>query len=336
MSDKENIWYSNGDLLSKNRLFSFVIGNRGGGKTFGFQKWALNDFLKNGNKFIWLRRYGSEIKEIKGKWCPPSLMKEFPNNTITFNGNNIYIDKKHCGTMIALSTSTRVKSVAYEEYDKIIFDEFLIDKGSLRYISSETDLYLDFFETVARLRDNVRGIFIANAISIVNPYFTKFNIKPNLDNRFTLNKHVCVELYKNDNYIQAKKKTRYGDFINGTDYGDYAIDNKFLRDDYSFIQPIRPQKLVYSLTLKYKGLNMGVWLEFGSTKSTLYIDNIIEKDCERCLSVTLDDLDENSKFKNYVGLKAHISQLKFMFSEGNILFNNLTIKKAFFEVIKII
>ena len=83
-----------------------------------------------------------------------------------------------CGYIGALSTSQRLKSNAYPLVDKIIFDEFLIDKGSLRYINGEVELMLELVETIFRMRDdNNKVIFIANAISIVNPYFTYFNIK---------------------------------------------------------------------------------------------------------------------------------------------------------------
>ena len=74
------MWYDLNDVLSKNRLYSFIIGNRGGGKTFACQKWCIKDFITNGNKFIWLRRYGSEVDEIKGKWCSNALIQQFPNN----------------------------------------------------------------------------------------------------------------------------------------------------------------------------------------------------------------------------------------------------------------
>ena len=65
------MWYSLNDLLSKNRLLSYVIGNRGGGKTFSAQMWAIKDAIKNvdneecKHKFIWLRRYETEITQIK-------------------------------------------------------------------------------------------------------------------------------------------------------------------------------------------------------------------------------------------------------------------------------
>ena len=77
------MWYSLNDLLSKNRLLSYVIGNRGGGKTFSAQMWAIKDAIKNvdneecKHKFIWLRRYETEITQIKNNWCSKDLRDKF-------------------------------------------------------------------------------------------------------------------------------------------------------------------------------------------------------------------------------------------------------------------
>lgn len=330
------MWYSLNDLLSKNRILSFVIGNRGGGKTFNAQYWSIKDYINRGNKFIWLRRYNTEIDQIKRNWCSQDLKDKFPDHEITTKGKEIYVDGKQCGLMVALSTTQRLKSISFHEYNKIIFDEFLIDKGSLRYINGEVDLYLEFFETVNRLSNRVRGVFIANAISIVNPYFQYFDIKPDIDKQFTMNEHVAIELYKDENFIKAKKSTKFGRLIDRTAYGDYAIDNKFLRDNYSLICERPKEHLIYSLTLIYNNNKYGVWLHLGKEKDSLYIDEMIEPKCDRAITISMDQLDEKCKFKDYDGLRPHITQLKYMFNEGKINFNSIQTKKDFFEIVKVL
>lgn len=46
METGKNIYYNNSQLLSYNALFSFVVGERGCGKTFSFKDWAIRDFIK--------------------------------------------------------------------------------------------------------------------------------------------------------------------------------------------------------------------------------------------------------------------------------------------------
>ena len=331
----KSMFYNGGELLSKNRLMNFVIGNRGGGKTYHWKVRSIKDFLEHGHQFIWIRRYNTELENIK-KWYD-DIQHEFEGHDLEVTKKHIKIDGKIAGYIGALSTSQRLKSNSYPLVNKIIFDEFLIDKGSLRYIKGEVELMLELIETIFRHRDNNnKVIFVANAISIVNPYFTYFNIKPNLDKRFTLSKHIAIELYTNDDFINMKKKTRFGDLISNTDYGKYAIENKFLRDNYSFIIEKRPNTLIYANTLIYNNNNLGVWLCNNKDGDFLYIDNVIENSCDRVLSLSLDDLNEQCKYIKNTNFKGHIEQMKFFFNEGRVYFNNIENKKCFYEIIKLL
>jgi hypothetical protein len=332
------MWYEPNDLLSKNRIYNYIIGNRGGGKTFAYQKWCIKDFIKTGKKFIWLRRYNSEVDEIKTKWASNDLKMQLEPNIITYKGKYIYVNDMQAGIIMALSTAPRVKSVAYDEYNKIIYDEFLIDSenSTLRYMKKEGFAFDELYETVDRLRDETRAIFIGNSISVVNPHFAYNNIKPNLDKEFTIYDDCVIQLYKNEEYIKAKLKTRFGRKNANTDYGAYSINNKFIRDNYSFICERPNTNLIYSLTIMYNNTKYGVWLKLDKNKDSLFIDNFIEEKCERAITITMEDLNEQYKFKKFDGLKAHIMQLKYMFNEGKVYFNSIQTKKDFFEIIKVL
>ena len=43
-------------------MFNFIIGERGVGKTYGAIKFCINDYLKNGNQFVYVRRFKTEIE----------------------------------------------------------------------------------------------------------------------------------------------------------------------------------------------------------------------------------------------------------------------------------
>ena len=50
------MWYTPNRQLTYNRIWNFVVGVRGGGKTFNTLKYAVEKFLKDGTQFIYLRR----------------------------------------------------------------------------------------------------------------------------------------------------------------------------------------------------------------------------------------------------------------------------------------
>ena len=54
-------YYSFDKLFSYNFLLAFVITERGLGKTFGAKVAMLKKFIKNGEQFIYIRRYKTEL-----------------------------------------------------------------------------------------------------------------------------------------------------------------------------------------------------------------------------------------------------------------------------------
>ena len=52
-----SIFWNLRETLTHNMLFNFIIGNRGGGKTYGAKEWAIDNFIKTGEQFGYIRRY---------------------------------------------------------------------------------------------------------------------------------------------------------------------------------------------------------------------------------------------------------------------------------------
>jgi hypothetical protein len=209
------LWYDLHTLLSHNALFSFIISNRGAGKTYSAKRWAIRSFLKTGAQFIYLRRYKTEFDDF-GKFFN-DIKDEFPDVSFEVKGKVILINGHIAGYGISLSTALTKKSVAYPLVDKIIFDEFVIDSKVIHYLSNEVNAFLEFYETVARTRNNVRVLFISNAVTIVNPYFLFWNLKVNQKARFTKYKHMIIDNYTNQEFIDMKYQTRFGQIIKGTE-----------------------------------------------------------------------------------------------------------------------
>ena len=323
------MWYDNGRMLSYNKIFNFVIGNRGGGKTFNAKKWCINDYKKNGKHFVWVRRYKTEFKRRSQFFDDVSSL--YPDDTFQVRGTKCYINGEEFGTFITLSTSTTEKSNPYPLVNKIIFDEFIIDKGSLRYLPNEVDVFLELYETISRLRDDVRAVFLGNAISLVNPYFLYFKIKPDLSKRFNSYEHLIVELYKNQEYIEAKKNTRFGKMIAQTKYGEYAIDNDFLRDDYTFVEPF-PSNCKFYCVVKYKGRFFGLWNHLES--GCIHVNYRFDPYTDNKFSLTKDDNEPDWKGIGIIKRTKCLDRVVLMFETGNVRFETIEIKSQFYEFVQ--
>ena len=79
----DSIFWNINNSVSYNALFNFIIGNRGGGKTYGMKNYVINKFIKKGEQFIYLRRYKTEVKRINTFF------------TIYTSLNNMFLNKKN-------------------------------------------------------------------------------------------------------------------------------------------------------------------------------------------------------------------------------------------------
>lgn len=294
----ENIFYSLHKILSYNALLNFIIGERGVGKSYDSKKYVAKRFIKKHKQFVYLRRYKTELKQAMMKNGNPIFFDqikndaELKNHKFSNTQDTMYIDDKLCGFAIPLSIANILKSSTYEDVDTIIFDEFIIDKGNYHYLQNEVIQLLDVIETVARLRD-IRVIFLGNAISITNPYFTFFNLSLpyNTDIKTFKDGLIAVQYIKNLKYREVKKNTRFGKLIDGTEYGKYAIDNEFLRDSKSFIKKkTKTCKFYFILVLNSK--YYGVWCNYKN--GLMFISNDYDPNCPVLFSINPDDHNENT------------------------------------------
>ena len=179
--------------LSYNALFNFIVGNRGAGKTYGSKKYVINRFLKYGEQFVYIRRFKDELKKIKKFF--DDIKPEFPDIDFKVKGKTFLINGKECGTAMPLSTAKIEKSTAFPLVTTIIFDEFILDKGTHHYLPDEVTNFLECYETIARTRDNCKVFFLSNAITITNPYFLYFNIKLPYGKTIMCKNDILIEAY---------------------------------------------------------------------------------------------------------------------------------------------
>lgn len=302
-----SLHYDITELLSYPEFYKMTFGKRGPGKTFQATLKGVTKFLKKGQQFMYVRRYKTEHENIE----------QFFDNIITVNNKRIaegkaplfppdtkfavigskrkgcgkfLINDKVAGFWVTLSVSATYKSTPYPNVCMVVFDEFLIKKGTYHYLATEVTDFEDLLETVFRDRDGpeiVGAVMLSNLVSWYNPYFTAWGITP-FNTRFYRNKErsIVCEIWDSAEFNEMKYKTRRGQHLKGTRYGKYAIENEALVENSSFIEKLSKNAKPY-FNIKYNGCTYGIWIDTNENK--LYFSNKYDKYTRITFALTTSD-----------------------------------------------
>ena len=338
--------------LTYNALFYVILGNRGGGKSFGAKWYAIDRFIKYGEQFGYIRRYKEDLKEPMKQYFKDIEFK-YPDYEFKSDDKYFYIRKKTnreggwkekdiAGYGFSLSTANNKKSISYPNVTTLIYDEFLIDKGFQKYIPNEPMALLNLYETVARPgtdHPKVILLMLANAISITNPYFLYFDLKMPTKkdkNDKWIWKHptkpIIVEEVKNEAFIDKKKNTEFGQIIKDTAYADYSIEDKFLLDDNTFVEKKNP-KARYYFTFIYMDHTLSVWADF--IEGLMYVSDAIDPTYPIVYTITMKDHKPNTMFLKNKNKATHFKLFIESYQMGNVRFESINIKNICYEVIKL-
>lgn len=348
----ESMFWSARKTLTHNRLINVIVGNRGGGKSYGAKQWAIENFMKTKEQFGYVRRYKDDLKEPMRQFFK-DIKDRYPDYEFKVDSKYFYIRLKPEGDNVPwteddiaghgfiLSTASNKKSIPYPKITTLIYDEFLLDKGNQMYLSDEPIKLLNLYETIARPgTDHPRVILfmLANALSITNPYFLFWGLKmPEKQdkNGKYIWKHptrpILVEDVRNEKFIDSKKNTEFGKLIEGTKYADYSINNKFLLDSDTFVEK-KSKTARYYFTFVYKGTKYGVWADMGEGK--MWVSKDIDPSFVLVYTLTLKDHQPNTMFFKSKSRLGHFKVFIENYKIGNVFFESIDIKNICYEVIQ--
>ena len=339
--------------LTHNILINVIVGNRGGGKSFGCKELAIDNFIKKKEQFGYIRRYKDDLKESMIQFFK-DIEYKYPEYQFKTDSKYFYIRLKPsdpeekwsendiAGYGFTLSTANNKKSISYPNVTLLIYDEFLIDKGNQRYLPNEPVALLNLYETVARPGTNhprVLLFMLANALSITNPYFLYWDLKmptkKDKNNKWIW-KHptrpILVEDVRNEDFIDKKKNTEFGRLIEGTTYSEYSIENKFLLDNDTFVEK-RTSNSKYYFTFNYQEHTLSVWIDYKEGK--MYVSKDIDPTYPLVYSTTMKDHKPNTMLLKNINRNLHFKRFIENYKLGNVRFESINIKNICYEVIKI-
>lgn len=327
------MWYDVGQTLTYNCLFNFIIGSRGCGKSYALKKRAIKQFLDKGYQFVYLRRYQEELDATAETYFDDVVLnKEFGDIKIEYRGGAYFINDQLFGYAMALTKAKSYKSIAFPLVQLIIFEEFLIeDNGFSRYLKNEVKSFLGFYMSIDRYRGCI-VFFLANSVSMINPYTLYFDLHLPYGSDIVRKGDLLLQMVNNEEYIQARKETRFGKLIAGTDFEEYAVENKFVNDTDTFIMK-KTEKCQYYMTFVYEGESFGVWVDYDAGK--MFVSENVDPSCRIVYSLTLDDHKPNTMLIGKLNRSPFFKPFIENYKMGNVYFESQKIKQVVYNVIKI-
>lgn len=324
-------------VLSYNGTYNFLVGARGLGKTYGAKLRAMKNYLRSGEEFVYLRRFKTELATRTTFF--DDIAHEFPGHDFRVNGSlaqvcrNPDAEKPYWETMgyfAALSNAQTRKSVAYPKVTLIIFDEFIIEKGALHYLPEEETVFNNFYATVDRWQDKTKVFFLANSVSIMNPYFLAYDIKPEKEFVTSHGGFICAHFANSTDFSNEVMETKFGRFIKGTGYEEYAVNSVFA-DNNEYLLARKNSGAKYYCTLETKAGVMSVWTDYKTSPMTYYVQESRPK--QEIVMVTEPSLMQEGKI--FIGYSDKILQyLRASFGRGNVLFDSPRTRNAFIQIFK--
>lgn len=191
-------YYSLKNILSKNAQYNIVFGERSNGKTYAAFEYGVERYIKHGEQFALVRRWGEDLIGKRGSTMFDSLCLNGKGENaikIMSNGkwNSVYyyssrwflanidnekktkvIDETPFAYGFAITSGEHDKSTSYPRITTVIFDEFLTRTA---YAPDEFVLFMNVLSTIIRDRQNVKIFMLGNTVSQYSPYFKEMGLK---------------------------------------------------------------------------------------------------------------------------------------------------------------
>lgn len=253
-------------IVNHSLTYTFIVGGRGIGKTFG----ALKYVLENDIKFIFLRRTQTQIDMIKNEDMNPfralqsvlgdnyatAIKKLNKNITAVYraekDSDGIYQPcGKPLGYLMALSTIANIRGFDASDVDCLIYDEFIGEKHESK-IQHEGTAFLNAIETIARNRElsgrqPLKVIGLSNSNMLANPLFIELQIVTECEKM--LNKGQTIRslpvrdltlILLNTTPISEKKAqtSLYKLAGRNSSFSKMALDNEFTAEEMADIKSL--------------------------------------------------------------------------------------------------
>ena len=309
--------------------------NRSAGKTTYYNRYAVNKFKKNKEKFMLIYRYNYELDDCADKFFKDLESLFFHGDVMTNKRkasgifHELYLNEESCGYAISLNSADQLKKYShlFSDVCRMIFDEFQSETN--HYCSDEIRKFISIHTSVARGQGKqaryLPVYMIGNPVSIINPYYVELGISERLrnDTKFLKGNGFVLEQGFIESASKAQKSSGFNKAFSKNSYVAYSSQCVYLNDNKAFID--KPNGVGrYLCTIRYMGTDYAV-REFAEA-GCIYVDDRSDSTFRLKITVTTDDHEIN-----YVMLKRNdifLSTLRLYFEKGCFRFKDLKCKEA--------
>lgn len=306
-------------FFKNDKMFNFCVGSRGTGKTTNWLTYLIRDasikqkqvalvlrwqrnideYRANPTAFtniekLYNKWYGERIiltqkketvymitnlrEDEDGKYRPWSEYDYEKDKLVEYNVSTPVMQ------FFALSKYNEYKSKDWSDIIYIFMDEFQCEEktASVGYLNKEPEKLINIVDTIAREFGNqyrdVRVILCSNAVDLYNPYYLYFGLINDIDrtakSQRICKKHIAYELH----YIEIDKG-EFGEFISNTDYGAYAKDNVYRKEQrHDILDKINPSILTKWFCIRHRDYYITFYLFHFAKEKAIYCKRTIGKD----------------------------------------------------------
>lgn len=331
---RDRIWYDYSTIMASNMPINVIIGDRGCGKTYGANKWAYSRFKYNKEKFVILRDTDEAVKEMvtgsgQNMFSAISKDKKFLKDNFSIENNKIYLNNKHCGYVMSVSTFYKRKGNDYADVTNVIYDEFIPETDQIR-LGDDVRKFINSIQNITRHR-KCRVILLANALDKGNGILELLGFDNISSYGYYVNTEKKAILHyspPNPKFVALKMESITGLLVKGTRYEDNIVNNKFDGNN-DFIFDRKPKSDIIGIYVNSE--NIAIRIYEARETGLYYATKDINPNTLLYMRYTFDINIVNTKIK--LAPKEHKQFLKELYVNHLLRFESKYIKNQFLALI---
>ena len=322
------------------------ISNRGAGKTYGFGKVLMEDYVLKGKKIALLCRWQRELGSVADGIFKALFNNEYPGYSIEEKVMQrsvyaiIYLVKTEgeqkqktiIGYVLPINGSDNLKKISSIFYDVEImfFDEFQADM----YCPGEVDKFINIHFTVARgNKEGVRFvpvILASNSLSIVNPYFVQLGLSTRIQSNTKMYRGdgFVLERFVNADVAQKQKESPFNRAFGKNRQTASNIDNSWLNDSWSCVE--KPSgRGEYLFTLIDDDLKYGVRIYENPDGKFVYVNRSVDDTCKEIYNISENGVVNVPVIKS----SPNLLLMRKAWLQGKVLFSDIEVKDIMLKML---